>query len=374
MDHSFSSRRTGLPAATIRDQFHNLGIFDPKNILTYADQADILSQNALMQETHIFRLGTAQRLSSELGARELSPRSAQRGAESQRLRREYLSAASEGHRAASASRGFFNFGDNANARFTRKNYTLSDDVRWVKGRHSYSFGGTAEISRVDLDNQFYSNSQMTFTSDVTNYAIASLLIGRVQSFRQGAGEFKNNRNQFIGFYAQDNFRVNEPAHFESRSSAGNRCSRGGRSAGAWSSSMFRRSTPALAPASTRMRLRDCCFRAIRACRNGAPSRCTRASSRESALPTTYSGNGKTSHARRRWRFLRLPSVRNLQQPHRGRDSFQPAADVYTGAWAVQRSVTRQRRGNPFPAPFPAPKECGFPARLFWRSRMNRPAV
>src|SRR5207249_4212453 len=97
--------------------------------------------------------------------------------------------------------GFFSFGDNANARFTRNNFTLSDDVRWIKGRHSLSFGGTAEISRVDLDNQFYRNSQMTFTSDVTNYALASLLIGRVTNFRQGAGEFKNNRNQFLGFYA-----------------------------------------------------------------------------------------------------------------------------------------------------------------------------
>src|SRR5262249_14268608 len=49
VDHSFNTndRMTGR---YFRDQFHSKGIFDPKNILTYADQADILSQNALIQE------------------------------------------------------------------------------------------------------------------------------------------------------------------------------------------------------------------------------------------------------------------------------------------------------------------------------------
>ena len=57
----------------------------------------------------------------------------------------------------------------------------------IIGRHSLSFGGLAELSRVG--------------------AVASYVLGRITSFRQGAGEFKNNRNQFIGFYGQDSFRV-----------------------------------------------------------------------------------------------------------------------------------------------------------------------
>ena len=105
--------------------------------------------------------------------------------------------------------GFFSFGDSPPARFVRNNFTLADDVRWVRGRHSLSFGFHGELSRVDLDNQFLRGGTFAFTSDVTNYAIASFLLGRVRSFRQGAGEFKANRNVFLGVYAQDSFRVNQ---------------------------------------------------------------------------------------------------------------------------------------------------------------------
>jgi hypothetical protein len=48
------------------------------------------------------------------------------------------------------------------ARFTRNNYTLADDRRWTKGRHSLNFGFHGELSRVDLDNQFLRNG--TFPS------------------------------------------------------------------------------------------------------------------------------------------------------------------------------------------------------------------
>ena len=105
--------------------------------------------------------------------------------------------------------GFFNFGDSPPARFTRNNFTLADDVRWVRGPSQPVVRRPWELSRVDLDNQFLRGGTFQFTSDVTNYAIASFLLGRVRSFRQGAGEFKNNRNEFLGFYAQDSFRVNK---------------------------------------------------------------------------------------------------------------------------------------------------------------------
>ena len=72
------------------------------------------------------------------------------------------------------------------ARFTRNNFTLADDVRWVAGRHNLAFGSHGEISRVDLDNQFLRGGTFQFTSDITNYAIASFLLGRVRNFRQGA--------------------------------------------------------------------------------------------------------------------------------------------------------------------------------------------
>ena len=35
--------------------------------------------------------------------------------------------------------GFFSFGDNPPARFTRTNYTLADDLRWTKGKAQPEF-------------------------------------------------------------------------------------------------------------------------------------------------------------------------------------------------------------------------------------------
>jgi len=205
VDHSFSANDR-LSIRYYRDKFHNLGIWQPQNALTYTDAADILAQNALVQQTHIFGPGLLNdihlnysRENSIRGPLSTIPNLNDFGVKLYQPPAKAI----ENIEAT----GFFKFGDNPPARFTRTNYTLADDLHWVKGRHSWAFGGHAEISRVDLDNQFLRSSTDQFTSDVTNYAIASFLIGRIQSFRQGAGEFKNNRNQFIGFYAQDSFRA-----------------------------------------------------------------------------------------------------------------------------------------------------------------------
>jgi hypothetical protein len=205
VDHSLSNTNR-LSARYYRDKFHNLGIWNKANALTYTDGSDILAQNALVQETHIFSPGLLNdfrlnysRENSVRGPLSTVPNFNDFGVK-------LYQAPAKAIESLNVS-GFFSFGDNPPARFTRTNYTLADDLRWVKGRHSFSYGAHAELSRVDLDNQFLRNGTVQFTSDVTNYAIASFLLGRITSFRQGAGEFKNNRDQFLGFYAQDSFRA-----------------------------------------------------------------------------------------------------------------------------------------------------------------------
>lgn len=207
VDHSFNAndRLTGRYYAA---KFFNQGIFNPQNILTYTDQANILSQNALVQETHVFRptLLNDFRLNY---ARENAGRGPAAGVPNMNDFGINIYQPPDKAIESININGFFSFGDSPPARFTRNNFTLADDVRWVVGRHNLSFGFHGELSRVDLDNQFLRGGTFQFTSDITNYAIASFLLGRVRSFRQGAGEFKNNRNQFLGFYAQDSFRMNK---------------------------------------------------------------------------------------------------------------------------------------------------------------------
>src|ERR1051325_11585209 len=134
LDHSISAADR-LSGRYYRDQFHNVGIFNPANILTYSDQADILSQNALIEETHLFsaallndfKLNWA-RENSVRGPLSNVPNLNDFGVNIYQPPQKAI----EGVTVS----GFFNFGDNAQARFTRMNYTLTDDVRWVKGAHS----------------------------------------------------------------------------------------------------------------------------------------------------------------------------------------------------------------------------------------------
>src|SRR5207249_1499373 len=58
--------------------------------------------------------------------------------------------------------GGFSFGDNPQAAFVRNNFTWSDDVSWVKGKHDFRFGGILERSRVDLNNLFFQPAEFSF--------------------------------------------------------------------------------------------------------------------------------------------------------------------------------------------------------------------
>src|SRR5437879_9094860 len=104
--------------------------------------------------------------------------------------------------------GFFNFGDNPNAAFVRNNFTWSEDVSWVKGKHDFRFGGVLERSRVDLNNLFFQPGEFSFPS------LSAFLSGALGdysgnlAFRQGAGEFKNDRGIFSGTYVQDSYKIN----------------------------------------------------------------------------------------------------------------------------------------------------------------------
>ena len=58
-------------------------------------------------------------------------------------------------------------------------------------------------SRVDLGDLFNAPGAFTFTSDVVGNALAAFMLGKLRTFAQGAGEFKNNRNLFPAFYITD---------------------------------------------------------------------------------------------------------------------------------------------------------------------------
>ena len=213
VDHSFSS----ADRLTFRydyNRFHRDPVFDPSNILTYADGTNfIVNQNYLLHETHVFstnllndfRFSYAHETSdrgpsadvpsvADLGVNIFQPNF---GKAIQSIAISGLSG--------------FSFGDNPHATFKRNNFTWSDDVSWVLGRHTLKIGGVLELSRVDINNPgffgygtfgFSSTTKPDKTLDLSNF-----LKGQLNTFQQGAGEFKNNRNTFTGLYITDNFHV-----------------------------------------------------------------------------------------------------------------------------------------------------------------------
>lgn len=205
VDHAF----TGNDKLSVRyayDRFTRTALFDPANYLTYRDGSTIISQNILLHETHLF--------SSQLvnDARfSYSREHASRGPASNALSVADLGVALPFQPVKAIQQirvnGAFSFGDNPSAAFVRNNFTWSDDVSWVRGKHDLRLGGVLERSRVDISNKFFQPAEFSFDG------ITNLLAGMLSdysgnpAFRQGAGEFKNNRDIFAGLYVQDNFRL-----------------------------------------------------------------------------------------------------------------------------------------------------------------------
>src|SRR6266404_5036352 len=206
VDHVLGSKDR-LSARYAYDRFKRSALFDPSNFLSYRDGSTIVSQNILLHENHVFssRLLNDARFS-------YSREKASRGPAANAISVADLGVALPVQPVKAIQQirvnGAFNFGDNPSASFVRNNFTWSDDVSWVLGKHALRFGGVLERSRVDLDNKFFQPAEFSFNG-LTNLPAGKLSdYGGNPAFRQGAGEFKNNRDIFAGLYIQNNIRLN----------------------------------------------------------------------------------------------------------------------------------------------------------------------
>ena len=207
-DHSFSNADR-LTFRGTWNNFANGAVFDPQNVLTLASGSEITSQNFLLHEVHIFRSNllndarfTYWRLKSSRGPAPGSPNVADFGVQN------IFQATPKTVQGVSVT-GFFSFSESPFAAFVRQGFTWADDLSWTHGRHNLTFGGSADRSRFDLANNVAADGNFTFTSDITNLAMASFLLGKMRTFTQGSGQPENLRGIFLGFYAQDSFRVSK---------------------------------------------------------------------------------------------------------------------------------------------------------------------
>jgi Carboxypeptidase regulatory-like domain len=183
------------------------GRLNTSNLLTYADSAKIRYQSALLSETHAFRSNLLNSLIVNY-TRDIAARAPESGAPSitdfgVNIWQPTLKAIQQ-----VAVTGFFSLGDAPTAVFERNNYTLADDMHWVKGNHTIGFGVHLELTKNDIQNLYQQPGLFTFNATNTNYAAASYVLGYLSAFTQGNGQYFGNRATFVGYYAQDNWKVN----------------------------------------------------------------------------------------------------------------------------------------------------------------------
>ena len=109
--------------------------------------------------------------------------------------------------------GFFSIGDGTDARYPRATWTLSDTLRWTKGRNNVAAGFRGDLLRLDELNLFNEFGVYTFSSTYTGYALSDFMTGKLNSVLQGSGENRNVRNQWIGLFVEDDFRASRRLSF-----------------------------------------------------------------------------------------------------------------------------------------------------------------
>ena len=103
--------------------------------------------------------------------------------------------------------GYFGFGDLGAGHFARTTFTWYDSVKWVRGRHNLSFGGSFERDRWNKFNDLFVYGSFSFSGDATGSALADFFLGRLRTFQQGNGQHQPNRYMLYSLYFQDHFKA-----------------------------------------------------------------------------------------------------------------------------------------------------------------------
>jgi hypothetical protein len=189
------------------DAYNLEGVENLQNILTLADQAQNNYYNSLVSETHTFGSHIVNNfiMSYQLDNDARGPASSTLDAAD--LGVNIWQPSYKQINEIQVSPGFFTLSVNPQAFFRRANYTLTDDIHFVLGKHNIDAGYHGEVSKIDINNDYEQPGQFFFNSNVTGNGMASFMFGYLYEFVQASGQFFNPRGKFQGAYVQDSWKA-----------------------------------------------------------------------------------------------------------------------------------------------------------------------
>ena len=191
------------------DAYILTGVLNTANLLTYQDGAANHYYNGLISETHTFsdRIVNNFILSDQVDNDARGPISSSVNAADLGVNVWQPAYKQINQIQVQPTGNYFNIGDNPQAFFRRGNYTLTDDIHFLMGKHNIDAGFHGEVAKVNINNLFEQPGQFNFNGNVSGDPMASFLFGYLYQFNQASGQFFNVRGKFIGAYVQDSWKA-----------------------------------------------------------------------------------------------------------------------------------------------------------------------
>ena len=197
-----------LYARVYLDRFVHAPPFDGKNLLTATAGSTVQTQNYAVGYTWVVSPTIVNnvvldvvRAASDRGQGGGVPQMNDFGSKIFQLPK------SQGGIRSFAVNGYFTSGNFTDAKFIRNSGNIRDQVTWNHGKHTIGFGGDYERDQSNIRNTDLENGGWTFTNDTTNLALASFVLGHLRSFSQTSGDYSDSRQNVIGLFADDSWRI-----------------------------------------------------------------------------------------------------------------------------------------------------------------------
>ncbi len=200
-------RKTRLFERYFSDAFILAGLENVTNILTLTNGASNHYYNALISETHTFNAHVVNNfiISDQIQNDGRGPVASAVDVADFGVTGVYQPPLKQISQIQVAN--YFTVSTLGQATFRRGNYTLTDDIHFLMGKHNIDAGYHGEVSKVDVDNLNSLPGQFNFSPTGTGDSAASFEFGYLFQMNQANGQLFKPRGKFQGAYVQDSWKA-----------------------------------------------------------------------------------------------------------------------------------------------------------------------